>query len=348
MSPPLVRPGERAPEVARFTEPLADPNLEDAHIGHALAPIAGLPLLGRIEASYRRKLRLKRWHYATAVSDELFLAFVVGTAGFAGNGFVYAVELATGKLHKKLAITPLGIGAHVAPTSVAGNHRFTARGLDIAITNRVRGFGATIHAATDAGGRLDATLDFGSRADDDHLALCVPLAGGRWNYTHKHMALAVSGEVTLGANRYQFSPGAWGTMDFTKMYALRHAVWRWVALCGRSRQGAVIGLNLVDPTPNAPVSENTAWIDGKLEPIADVRLDVDAPTIDAKWRIAAASVDLASRSVAHFEQVLDVPLVKHRLRHIVSAFSGRVRTRSGHIHDLESVIGIAEDNDTWW
>jgi hypothetical protein len=54
------------------------------------------------------------------------------------------------------------------------------------------------------------------------------------------------------------------------------------------------------------------------------------------------------RAIAHVEQKLDVPLVRHRLRHVVGAFSGRVRTASGQIHDLENVVGIAEDYDTWW
>jgi hypothetical protein len=40
--------------------------------------------------------------------------------------------------------------------------------------------------------------------------------------------------------------------------------------------------------------------------------------------------------------------VKHRLRHVVSSFSGHVRTKRGQIHDLERIVGIAEDNDTWW
>ena len=48
------------------------------------------------------------------------------------------------------------------------------------------------------------------------------------------------------------------------------------------------------------------------------------------------------------EQKLDVPLVRHRLRHVVTAFTGHVRTASGQVHDLERIVGIAEDNDTWW
>jgi hypothetical protein len=54
------------------------------------------------------------------------------------------------------------------------------------------------------------------------------------------------------------------------------------------------------------------------------------------------------RDVAHVEQKLDVPLVRHRLHHVIGAFSGRIETESGDTHFLDDVVGIYEDYDTWW
>ncbi len=346
----LVSPNDRAPRIASFDGPLDAPNLEDAHIAHLLAPLATLPGLHRVESAYRQKLRLKSWQYMTAVSDNLFVAFVVGTAGFASNGFFYAAELPGGGLTKKFAITPLSVGTTIQPTSTAGTHSFHTKGLDISMQSRDggRAFATRVDAIASDGARIEARLDFAAPGND-HLATCVPLPGNRWSYTHKQMAFGVTGTVTLDGKTFDFGANAFGTMDFTKQYALRHAVWKWVALCGRSKQGSVIGLNLVDPTPDAPISENAAWIDGKLEPLADVHLAVDAPgNIDSPWSVEAESVDLRSTAIAHVEQKLELPLIRHRLRHVISAFSGRVRTRTGQIHDLERIVGIAEDNDTWW
>lgn len=336
----LVAAHERAPHVAAWDAPLVDPNIEDARIAHVFAPLAGLPGLGRVEEAYRQRFRLKSWQYMTAVSDDVFIAFVVGTAGFASNGFVYAAELPSGRVHKKLAITPLMLGTELAPSSTAGSHRFHTRGLAVEIENHGRSFAARVDAKTDAG-RLAAELSFESAKNDEHLALCVPLPGGRWNYTHKFAAFAVTGHVMLGDRRIELARGrSFGTIDFTKMYALRHAVWRWIALSGRTTEGRVLGLNLVDPTPEAPISENALWIDGKREALAHVQI---GPT-----RASADGLDLSLREIAVVEQKLDVPLVRHKLRHVIGSFSGTVRTVSGDTHALRDVVGIHEDYDTWW
>jgi uncharacterized protein DUF2804 len=363
--PDLVAPDAEAPSIAAWNRALAEPNIEDARIAHALAPLARVPGLARVETTYRQRFRLKSWQYMTASSDELFVAFVVGTAGFASNGFCYAVELATGRVHQRFAITPLSLGTELAPSSTHGEHRFATRKLGVAIANHDGGrrFTVQLAASTTEGARISGELELASRAGDDHLAVCVPLPGGRWNYTHKFAAFAVGGALTIsspstgpsagrprdlragGGRRFVFDPErAYGTLDFTKMYALRHAIWRWVALAGRSKHGARIGLNLVDPTPDAPVSENALWVDGRCEPVRDVHLISER----GGWRVEAASIDLAMRPLARVEQRLDIPLVRHQLRHVVGAFSGHVRTASGHVHDLENVVAIAEDWDTWW
>ncbi|MBA3458548.1 MAG: DUF2804 domain-containing protein [Deltaproteobacteria bacterium] len=347
----LVEPNGTSPIVGAWDHPLLDPNLEDAKIVHSLDVLADVPGMGRAESAYRQKLRLKSWQYMTASTDTLFLAFVVGTAGFASNGFVYAAELDGGKVHKKFAITPLQMGTRVSPSSATGSHTFRTRGLGIAIENLDGGrrFAAHVDAKTEGGGQLTADLAFDSQPADEHLSLCVPLPGGRWNYTHKFAAFSVKGSVVVDGKTFDFKPDrSFGTMDFTKMYALRHAVWKWVALCGRTKHGNVVGLNLVDPTPDAPVSENAVWIDGKREPIAGVELSSQTDEGPSPWRVRAETIDISMKAVAHVSQRLDLPLVRHRLRHVIGAFSGRVRTANGRVHDLEHVIGIAEDYDTWW
>ncbi len=344
--PDLVQFSETAPRIAEWDHPLADPNLEDAAIVHKLAGLARVPGLGGLEAGYRKKFRHKSWQYMTACSDDVFVAFIVGTAGFAGNGFVYVVEPRTAAVASKFAITPLNRGTHLAASSASGQHRFEGSGLRIEIDNLDGGRRFHARAKTD-GIALD--LEFTSEPGDEHSAQCVPTPNGRWSYTHKFGALRVAGTISLGGRTIALTrERALGTVDFTKAYAQRHAVWKWIALAGRTRAGKVVGINLVDPTPEAAFSENAAWIDGKRHPLANVHLDVgqlDDPR--SPWRLLADGLEIDMRAITHVEQKLDVPLVKHRLRHVVGAFSGSL-VLAGERHELVDVVGIAEDNDTWW
>jgi hypothetical protein len=343
----LVHKPGTAPIVGRWDHALLDPNLEDAPIVHTFDQLATVPLLQRAEAAYRAKFRLKSWQYMTAASDELFVAWVIGSAGYASNSFVYAVELATGQVHEKFAITPMSVGTSLSKTSAKGGHRFATKGLTVEIDNldSGRAFAARIDARTKTNSSLTAELAFSSSPKDQHFSLCVPLPGGRWNYTHKLAGFGVKGHVTIAGKRFELSPSrAFGTLDFTKMYALRHAVWKWIALAGLTKHGKVIGLNFVDPTPDAPVTENAVWIDGVREELEDTRLHAAHDL----WKLTSDGVDVSFVPIGSVSQTLDAPLVAHKIRHIVGAFTGRIRTKSGLVHDLDRVVGIAEDFDSLW
>src|SRR5262249_52173922 len=110
---------------------------------------------------------------------------------------------------------------------------------------------------------------------------------------------------------------------------------KWIAVTGRSRAGKLVGVNLVDPTPDAPHSENAVWLDGKRHPLARVTIGDGSARADG--------LELAWTPRAEIVQSLDLPLLRHRLVHAGSAFSGRVIGE-----DLAGIVGVAEDNDTWW
>ena len=361
----LVAPGAREPRIGMWDHALDEPNLEDATFAHGLSALAGIPGLRAIEGSYRKKLRLKSWQYMTASTAELFVAFVVGTAGFASNGFIYIIERASGRVHKRFAITPLGRGTQLSPTSARGSHHFEGGGLAIDLANHDGGrrFTARIETRTEGDDMpLRVDLELASAPRDEHFAICTPLED-RWNYTHKFGAFAVTGTVELGSRRIDLA-GALGTLDFTKSYALRHAVWKWIALAGRTPAGVTIGINLIEPTPDAPISENCAWIDGARIALTDVAITVATPgDPTSAWTVragharlpgragagtATAALELTGTPITHVEQKLDVPLVKHRLLHVITEFRGTLRLSDGTTHVLERVCGIAEDNDTWW
>ena len=347
---PLVDRATGEVQVGRWAGPVEDPNLEDASIPHLLSGLAGVPLLGGVEAAFRSKWRLKIWQYMSIVTDGWLLAAVVADAGFARNGFFYAIDTATGQVRHRASIRAGRRGVEVARTT-AGNtrHRFRGKGLQLEVDNdggasRIALVGKGEFEGGGGAFELDVTLD---SAGGDHLGLCVPMATGRWDYTHKFGAYRASGRAMIDGRAVKLDPASsFGTMDYSKMYALRHAIWKWVALCGPTKQGPIVGINLVDPTPEAAVSENAAWIDGVLEPLSSVKLEAESAT--GPWRCRADGLDLSMQPIGNFEQRLKLPLLRHRLVHGAGRFSGRLTTAKGAVYDFVDAVGIAEDNDTWW
>lgn len=63
-------------------------------------------------------------------------------------------------------------------------------------------------------------------------------------------------------------------------------------------------------------------------------------------RATADGVEIEMREVAEVTQRLDLPLVRHRLRHVVGSFDACIRCSASV--DIDGAVGIAEDYDTWW
>ena len=390
MSGDLVAPGAREPRIGMWDHALAEPNLEDASFAHGLSALAGIPGLRAIEGSYRKKLRLKSWQYMTASNAELFVAFIVGTAGFASNGFIYVVERGSGRVHKRFAITPLGRGTQLSPTSAHGGHHFEGGGLAIDIANHDGGrrFSARIETRTEGDDMpLRMDLEFTSAPTDEHFAICTPLedpagadapahpielpartrcegtptssarsrspapsssARGRSQSAPARSAPSTSRSRTRSATRCGSGSRSRGAHAAARRGA-RHQPGRPDA--GRRHRGDQRELRVArwPPHPARRRRDRARHARRSREHLDRARRSARrCPRLGRGHGAATATLELAGTPLAHVEQRLDVPLVKHRLLHVVTDFTGALRTADGVVHALDRVCGIAEDNDTWW
>ena len=83
------------------------------------------------------------------------------------------------------------------------------------------------------------------------------------------------------------------------------------------------------------------WIDGKRHALAHVEIDADGRARATASTIAMRDVARSSRS--SICRSCGIACVTSSDRS-----SGRVDDEGGDTHELEDVVGIAEDYDTWW
>ena len=179
-------------------------------------------------------------------------------------------------------------------------------------------------------------------------SICVPLPGGRWNYTHKFAAFAVTGHVDdrRPAHRLRATGTRSARWTSRRSYALRHAVWQWIALV-RPHASAGDGDRHQPRRSDARrADQRERRVDRRQAPSRSVARRRSNPTRCARRRHVALTMRDGRRGRRRSSIYRSCDIV---LRHVVGAFSrsrahagGQVRTSS------TNVVGIYEDYDTWW
>lgn len=128
--------------------------------------------------------------------------------------------------------------------------------------------------ATD-GVQIDLTLEEGGGVET------VSPAGEHYTWTRKQACVPVTGTVRLAGGREYGIDGPHGFVDESAGYHPRRTAWRWSAGVGRSRDGELLGWNLVDGVhDSARNSERTLWVEGRPRELGPSAFADDLSAVD--------------------------------------------------------------------
>ena len=334
--PPRARARERdGYEWGRYRLPIAVPDLRSPGT------------LGR--------LRLKEWSFLSVTSERWFLAFAIVQLGYAGNVFCYLVDRRDPtRAWGYEAITPLGAGVRIAPSSIAGRSRFEWRGARI----DVRWTGAWEV-------QLDLPLHRGSEPTrqrlhgafrveaEEALALLHPLRNGRPAYTHKAAGMPVTGLLEFGGEEVSVD-GALGALDWTRSVALRDTRWKWASFAARAADGRRVGINLsaeVYDDADGASRENAVFVDGRVIPLPAVDFALPIEVARDEWRVASRdgdTIDLVFAPTGARAQRLDLTLVRSDFVQAFGTWRGHVRVPEVGELVVANAFGVAEDHYARW
>lgn len=248
---------------------------------------------------------LKRWRYVGVYTPELMLCVGDARVGPVPQRW-WAVATPDGQLRERTTFGRGGVRLEESSVKVRS--------------------GAT---------RIDLELE-----PRDGVEVVSPVGDdGAYIWTRKQACVPVRGHVELDGNRQEID-AAVGFVDESAGYHARHTAWRWSAGIGSSRDGRLVGWNLVDGIHDAPSSsERTVWIDGDPSSVAPVSFadDLSSVTFDD-----GASLRFSEWSAR--EHSTNAGLIRSTYRQPFGTFSGIL---PGGL-ELDEGYGVMENHEAVW
>ncbi|MCS6911914.1 MAG: DUF2804 domain-containing protein [Myxococcales bacterium] len=291
-------------------------------------------------------LRHKRWVYVLLATPERLCAAAIVDLGYAASAFAFLAAPGQGMLARVSSLGVPGL-SRVGDRAGEGCYaRFVGPGLRASL---VRPGGASAYRLMVESPALaiDAVLD--ARFAPPPLSAVADLSplGGGANATEKRMLLQADGVVRLGRDRLLLDRALGGT-DYTQGILPRRTAWRWAFLLGRTRQGAAVGVNLVQGFNGE--AECAVWLEGDLVPVGEGRIDGDPKRPLLPWRMGSAcgAVALEFQPFALHAEHRNLGVVRSRFLQPAGSYRGSIRLPGRAPVELDAVLGVAEDQNVLW
>jgi hypothetical protein len=270
-------------------------------------------------------LKHRKWVYATAATDRLFVALAIVDGGVSGTAFCMITDLETGEeilnSSRPGGTRPLvqvsdhpmeGLFASYRLPGTEYRMRREIGSRETKISVRLRRTGESLPGLRwlPGIGRLPGVRDLPTATARPWLDLDLTLEptvappltaishvkadGGLVTSTVKTAAMNTWGTITIHGEDPDAAPrtltldGGTGGMDYTNGFLPRHTSWQWAYTTARLGDGRLFGLNLVSEFSGIgdDAAENAVWLDGALVPVdSPVRVLFDKRDLSKPWTV---------------------------------------------------------------
>ena len=296
--------------------------------------------------------RKKRWDYWCVTSQDAVLSITYTDIDYLGIVDVWFMDLSSRELFQASVPVPGAAGFSLPETVNGGDMRFDLFGLNVEILARPDG--TRLKARFSSQGKaVEADVLVAWPEGHETLNVLVPWSERLFQFTSKHNARPVTGEVRVGERVYALGPhnGAFGALDFGRGVWPYRTTWNWGSASG-VQGGRTVGLNLGGKwTDNTGATENGLCLDGRLHYVnEDLSWTYDPSDWMKPWRIRAPSgrVDLTLTPFHHKQGALNLGVLATSLNVLMGHFDGTVVTDAGETVALSSLLGWAEEHQAKW
>jgi hypothetical protein len=295
--------------------------------------------------------RKKKWNYWAITSEDFLFSTTIADMDRLQLGGAYTFDRRTHRHLDTAVVVPAG--TIVMPEGVAGDIVIEHPAMRVSMSDEGSGTRLRVTAGDFGGMRLDADILVERPEGHETLNVVIPWSDAQFQFTSKQNTLPASGSVQVGDERFEFTHGSFGCLDYGRGVWPEHTLWNWGAASG-IKDGRTIGLNLGGQwTDGTGMTENGICVDGRLTKISeDLIFDYDRDARMQPWHVRTPVSDrIALRFDPEFERVSETGrrdgwyTSAHQM---FGRYSGRITPDVGAPIELADLFGWIEDHDARW
>ena len=337
-SGPLLDPNGHLAQVGWSPQPLLDCNLESARF-YALRPF--------------QHFRIKRWDYYAVFSPKRFFSATIADLGYAGNIFVYSMDLATGDLHEEGLVVPFGKGLTLPRNSTEGDSHFKngKASLDFSLRGSERHLSVS-WPGFDGGRGLTAEITLACPPDYESMTIVIPIGEKRFYYNRKINCMPASGTVKYGELVETLDPQTClGSLDWGRGVWEYQSYWNWASASGFLPDGRTVGLNLGCGFGDlSKAGENALILGNRIHKLEQVKFDYVSGDYMKPWKFT----DTAGRLNLVFTPFRDrtartsLAVITSEVHQMFGRYNGTAVADNGEVVKFQDLIGFAEEHHARW
>jgi hypothetical protein len=334
----LLSPDGSLAQIGWSRQPLLDCNLEAAHFYSIRA---------------FQRLRIKRWDYYAVFTPRTFFSATIADLGYAGNVFVYIMDLESGELHEEGQVIPFGKGILLPRNSTEARSYFqnekvcleyqvesTCRKVSVAWPDFHNGRGIMVEII------LNCPPGYES------MAIVIPIGKKRFYYNRKINCLPAEGTIQYGKSIERLDPAVCaGSLDWGRGVWEYQSYWNWASSSGFLLDGRTIGLNLGCGFGDlSRAGENALILGNRIHKFEQVMFDYTPGNYMKPWKFSDVESRLDLTFTPFKERVAQTKLgiIDSEVHQLFGSYNGKAVADNGEIIKIQDLIGFAEEHHARW
>ena len=334
----LLTPTGALTKVGWARQPLLDCNLKSAQF---------------YKFKILQKYRIKRWDYYAIFSPRKFFSATIADLGYAGNIFVYFMDLLTGDLHEESLVVPFGKGIELPRNSTEGDSHFDNGKVRLSFELHSDHRHLMVHWPGFNNGRgIEADINLSCPPSFESMNIVIPIGGKRFYYNRKINCLPAQGRVKYGNSIENYDPNnCLASLDWGRGVWEYNSYWNWASASGFLPEQRTIGLNLGCGFGDlSKAGENAIILENRIHKLDNVKFDYISGDYMQPWKFSDSEgkLNLIFTPFKDRTARTNLGIITSEVHQMFGKYNGEVLSDSGENIRIIDLIGFAEEHHAKW